>query len=417
MKEEQSNESKKMGLSAAVALVFAGMVGSGILFLAHDMNHCGTWGVFSWILGAIMTYCMFLSFANVNDTFLRNNPGIKSPDMLDFLQMRFCATSSFIICLGHFAALTFCASVMALTLGNYFIGLVPGFILCNKSIAALSLLLMFGINVVSFSYANALNGGLNIIKLLFFLGISIFGAMYAPSYTPNFGSISLLFSGAGITMFAFMGIEYGIFAAGSIENPEENVIKATRYGLIAASVVFIGVYVACLFVLNGDLSSTTPVYDASLKLFGDVGAKLVGIVAIFSCLTGLNGNLVVQGNSLRNFSKKSFLPSIFDAETKEGFPWRGALLSLLISMLLILGSDKLDLSIVGVTFIGVLYLAVVLVDCLVNGINLVSLLALISCAIMLCNSFKINILAIAAVFYLMGYGLKFWNDSLKQEVK
>ncbi|WP_342261890.1 APC family permease [Alphaproteobacteria bacterium endosymbiont of Tiliacea citrago] len=399
--------SSKMGLWAATALVFSGMVGSGILFLPYKMASCGSWGIFSWIMGAIMTYCMFLSFAGVNNYYLKNMSN-KNPDIMDFLKLKYCDRNAFLLAFGHFFAMAICASVTALALGNYFLGLFPGSILCAKSIASLSLLLMFFINLISFGAANALNFWLTLAKLLFFLLIAILGVGYASSYKPVFGSPTLLFSGAATTMFAFMGIEFGIFASGSIENPEENVIKATKYGLISASLIFIGVYLAALFIIP-DLSLTkTPIYDCSIVLFGKIGAKIIAVVAILSCLTGLNGNLVVQGNSLRNFSKKKHIVNCFDVETSQGFPWRGALTSLTISILIIWFSS-LDLEVFAVTFIGVLYTSVVVLDILLNGLAPQSLLAIVSSAIMLCNSFTLPVIIGSAFIYLVGYCIKFFS--------
>lgn len=411
----KNNDTKKIGLWSAVALVFSGMVGSGILILPSAMGHCGTWGFFSWILGAFMTYAMFMSFAGVNDYYIRNVKNAKNPDILDFLRLRYCHNTSFLLAFGHFAASAVSAAVTSIALANYFLGLTNGFPLCVSSVASLALLLMFIINLVSFGAANIINLWLTITKLIFFLAIAILGMTYFPTYTPHFESVSLMFSGAGITMFAFMGIEYGIFSSGSIENPEVNAIKATKYGLIFASIVFIGVYTAALFMIP-DLSATkTPIYDCAVILLGLNGAKIIGVVAVLSCLTTLNGILVVQGNSLRNFSKKQYLFSFFNSETSQGFPWRGALASLFLSLIVIWAPIKMDLTIFSVTFIGLLYSSVVILEMMLNGISSSGLLAIISCGIMLCNV-NIFVIAVVAFVYVIGYLLKYLT-AISKEMK
>lgn len=405
-KVQNVNGSQKMGLWSAVALVFSGMVGSGILFLPHTMAYCGSWGFFSWILAGIMTYCMFLSFAGVNKYFLRHSGAVKNPDVIDFLRLRYCNNTSYVLSYGHFAAMVVTGAVTSIALGDYFVGLFPHSVLCVKSVASLSLLLMFVINLLSFGAANALNFGLSLLKLVFFVLISVLGAFYFPTYTPTFKSTSLLFSGAASAMFAFMGIEFGIFASGSIENPEENVIKATKYGLIASSIVFIGVYTATLFILPDLAATNTPVYDCAIVLFGSIGAKIIGVIALVSCLTSLNGNLVVQGNSLRNFAKKGYLPAFFNYETSQGFPWRGGLTSLCMSLAIIWNPFYVDLQVFAVTFIGVLYFAIIILEMMLNGISITSLLALMSNCIMLWNSLVFNVIFVSALVYFAGYLVK-----------
>lgn len=410
------SEIKKMDLFQAVAMIFSGMVGSGVLFLPNQMAHCQSWGIFSWCLGSLMGYCIFLSFVGVND-YITENIGNKVPCMLDFLRLGYRENIVFLLVFGHFVAMSMTSAVAALSFSDYFVGLFPEYgCWCGRTLSTIVLLLVFLLNIISFGAANSVNFLLSLLKLAFFLLISILGVSRASTYTPTFGPPTLLFNGAAISMFAFLGIEFGIFAAGSIENPKENVIKSTKIGLVFSSFIFIGIFSACLFVLP-DLSKTkTPVYDCAIRLTGSLGGRIVGFIALASCLTGLNGRLVIQGNCLRDFAKKKFVSKIFGAQTAQGFPWVGSFFSLFISFAMIWNPFQVDMTLFIVTLVAFLYCSIVMLNILLNGISIRSLLAVLSCCLMLYNINLIVILAVAVVYFI-GYILKTINDRCSKSLK
>ncbi|WP_342261892.1 APC family permease [Alphaproteobacteria bacterium endosymbiont of Tiliacea citrago] len=402
------NEIKKMSLWQAVAMIFSGMVGSGVLFLPYKMAHCKTWGIFSWFLGAVMSYCIFLSFVGINN-YIQDNIGNKTPSVLDFLRLGYNDTVAFLLIFGHFFAMSMSSAVTAISFSDYFFGLFPCYFCSKQLLSSFVLLSIFLLNILSFGAANALNFWLTLVKLLFFLLISMCGAFYYSSYSPCFETSALLFDGAAITMFAFLGIEFGIFASGSIENPKENVIKATKIGLFLSSITFIGIFASCLFILPNLEQTKTPVYDCAIILLGPIGGKIVGSVALLSCLTGLNGRVVVQGNSLQDFSKKKFVSKIFGAKTSQGFPWIGSFFSLLISFGVIWMPFKIELTLFIVVLVGFLYCAIVLSDLLLNGFSLMVLLAIMSCCLMMYNA-NLTVVLAAFLVYFIAYIFKIINS-------
>lgn len=399
---EQNLEIKKMNLLQAIAMVFSGMVGCGLLFLPSEMACCGVWGLGSWVLGSIMAYCVFLSFIGVNNYYFESLKTKKFPIMLDFLRLGYTDDLAFLLLFGHFIAMSMTCAVTALAFSHYFSQLFPSVMLYinYQFVASGALLLMFAINIISFGAANSINFWLSCIKTLFFLLISILGMSYFSTYNPYVPSSKFILSGASTTMFAFMGLEFGILAAGSIEKPRTNVIKATKYGLFISALIFIGVYCAALFIVPNLSKTKTPIYDCAITIFGPIGAQVIGVVSLLSCLTGINGRLIVQGNALRDLSKAKIFIKCFESETAQGFAWIGACFSLIISFFVVWSPWSLDLTNFIIVLVGLLYCSIVALNIMVNGMSFISLLAIFSCIIMLWNIQIITVLQIMLVYFI-----------------
>lgn len=408
-----SDQKNKMGLLGTVALIVSGMVGCGILILPKSMAKFGTWGFLSCFLAAYMAYSIFKSFIRVRTKYMNDNVG-SNPNIIDFLKMLYCDTTSFLITFGHFTGISASCAAIAYALSQYLIPLITDFQVCDFTVmlvAILSLLLVFLINLVSTKLADYLNQSLNVVKVVFFFVIAIIGSFYFRNYNIDFvdgaRSLPLLFLGAATAMFTFMGIEFAIFASDSIAEPHKNIEKGTLIGLIITTLIFFGVYSACSFVIADLANCDTPVSTLALFMFGAIGAKIVGIIAILSCLTSLNGCLMVQGNSFRVFVKKGWLPEKLGKQNESGFPFFGALFSIMLSSLWLLlpflNSELIQT--MAVCFIAMVYLAIVLVDLKVSGFKITTLLGLLSSLIMLCQ-INYSVIMIMIVIYASAYLIK-----------
>lgn len=418
MRDNSSNG--KIGLFGTIALVFSGMVGAGILVLPKKLAVYGSWSFIAWGIAAYMTYCIFKSFVSVRKIYTNKYNYVKNPSILDFFRMLYCENTSFLIAFGHFIALTATSAVISMTLGTYLSSFLRSdFPICSYHFSIIAVILIFVINYISIKFGNFLNQSLSFIKFVFFVSIAIAGFTYFNMEAFDFSGQTFLqvannlSSASAIAMFAFMGIEFAVFSGDSIENPDENIPKGTLIGLILATIVFFGVYIATVFVLPDVSVCDTSVKEASGMIFGEIGGFLVGIVAILSCITSLLGTSIVQGNSFKNFVAKKWLPSFLGKESSCCFPWVGAFVSTLISICWIASSDYLhstfglDLSIIPIIFIALVYLAIALVDLYYNGLTVQGVLAFISSLIMLLiiKDYPIIIL-IMIIIYGLGFLVK-----------
>ena len=280
-----------LGLWGATALVVSGMVGAGILKLPKAMAAYGSWSIAGWVLSALMAYSIALIFNRLAEHF-SDNDEISSP--VDFIQFYFKDQVAYIIAFGYFFATTAACAYVAEVFADYVFEFLP----YNKFLLSASVMfLLFALNVISFGASGSSLIVLTILKIVFFLLISLFGLKYFNTYEFAFGNVENLFASASTAMFAFIGVEYAVLARDSIEDPEKNVILSTKIGLFFALLVFLGVHCATIFVLKSPANALMPVYEAGLIMFGDSFKYAICLIGSISCLTTLNGILIVQGSN------------------------------------------------------------------------------------------------------------------------
>lgn len=392
-----------LGLCGATALVTGGMVGAGILVLPSIMSVFGTWSVAGWLLAAFIAYSIATIFGRLSTMF----KGGAGP--VHYIADTFGPNYGYLVAFGYFLAMCFSGSAIAMTLGDYALPLL-GCADCIPSwlvgyIVALALL---GLNMLSSGSANALLVLFTGIKVLFFFAIAAFGCTNFASYQPHFGPITDIFKSSSMAMFAFLGIEFAAAASSSIKDPEKNVKRATTLGLLFSTIAFIGVHCAVMFTLPDAQNSATPVYDTAVILFGNLRwlATAFGLVAIISCLSTLNGIIVVQGSNLKNVADRSWLHKSLGTKTKQGFAWKGGLIFAVLSLLILQTFSKPTMLTLAVSFIAILYLLSCAVDMKKKGVDIYNIMGVVSSLLMLYNV-DLYILSLMIGIYALGFIAKF----------
>lgn len=390
-----------LGLIGATALVAGGMVGGGILLLPSIMGVFGTWSIFGWMLATLMTYSIAKVFGRLSKTF----KGGDGP--MQYIGETFGSNYGFLAGWGYFFGMCFSGSLVATALGNYALPLIgcdfiPGWMIGSGVIA-----LLFLLNMFSAGSANGLLVVLTFIKIAFFGLIAIVGMKNVGAYQVSFGPATDLFKSASLAMFAFLGVEFASLASGSIKNPEKNVARATNFGLIIASLIFIGVHCAVLFVLPDVSASSRPVYDAAEILFGDIGAILISIVAIVSGLSTLNGMLIVEANTAKAVSVRGWASKNLSKTNKQGFAWVGGLIFCTFTLFILAKPifSEAVVCILANSLVGMVYLFSTLVDAKKSGWDIHNVLACISSLLILYNV-NMFVLLVMIVLYLLGFVFK-----------
>ncbi len=398
-----------LGLWGATTLVTAGMVGAGILILPSILAVFGSWSIVGWFLAAGMSYSIATIFGRLSRSF----KGGAGP--VYYIGETFGDNASFLASWGYFIAMTASSACSAIALGMYaspVFGL-EGTLFTPALIGVLFLSIIFILNVLSGSSANTVLLVMTAIKVVAFLLMGIFGFKNIGSYSPNFGPTTDLFKSASIAMFAFLGIEFASLT--KVKDPEKNVMKATKYGLFFATLVFLGVHCAVIFALPDAASSNRPVYDAAMVLFGNYGAVALGFVAVISCLSTLHGILLVQASTVENLSKKGWMPKMLSDLTKDGFAWKGGLAFVGIVIFAVLFAPDLakKANHMATAMVAILYLACCFVDLKKHGLDVYNGLAIVSSLLILYN-INLVMLAIIIGIYSAGLALKFLNTQCKK---
>jgi APA family basic amino acid/polyamine antiporter len=148
---------------------------------------------------------------------------------------------------------------------------------------------------------------------------------------------------AGLTFWAFLGLESGTVPADKVENPERNVPRATMIGILIAGLIYLGISLAFAFYMPvaEAAASPAPVADFLGKTFGSGIAVAVALFAAISAFGTLNGWILVQGEMPWAMARGGVFPRWFAAESARGTPLRGHIISsLLLTGMVLLNSQK-----------------------------------------------------------------------------
>ena len=145
----------------------------------------------------------------------------------------------------------------------------------------------------------------------------------------------------------FVGIESATVPAGSAKNPAKNIGRATIFGTVLVAVIYIlssGVVMG--MIPNAELQNTTaPFAEAAGIIFGPVGAVVIAIGAIISCLGALNGWILLQGQIAMAAAADGLFPfaSFFAKKNKNGVPANATVMTSILISLLLFGTTSPNL--------------------------------------------------------------------------
>jgi len=168
---------------------------------------------------------------------------------------------------------------------------------------------------------------------LFFLNGSYFAVTDTSPRTIAHGITAT----ATLTLWAFLGLECATIPAGTIQNAERTIPRATIVGTLLTGLIYILSTIAVMgLVPPAVLAQTTAPYaDAARVLAGSTGAAVVSIGAAISCFGALNGWILIVGQLPLAVGQDGLFPSIFCRTSGAGTPHLGLLIGAVMSTALI----------------------------------------------------------------------------------
>ena len=401
-------QSKKMTFMEATALVASGIVGSGLLTISRQLSKFGFWGIVVWPVSALLIYSIFLIFVRISSN-IRNKDGKFAEDLIEIINITLGERIGFLLAFGYFVAISASCAFVTNILGDYFSVLFPQY---NKIvISSLCLFLIFVLNMVNPKAANKILLLLTIVKLSFFAFIGVAGSTYFNNYELVFSSPLNLISAIPVAIFAFFGFEYAIFSRDSIQNPEKNVYKSTVLGVFLSAIVFVLIHLMVVFTIKDPATSLKPVYDAGCYMFGDLFGLVIVFIGIISCVTTLNGMLLVQGNRMYNTAMIENVPMIYNLKTSQGFAYAGAIVTCLSSIII----NILEVPVINyATFlIFIMYAACLAIDIKDKGLDFKNTIAGLSIGIVMYSIFatvELLFFVNVGIIYIIGLILQILNN-------
>ncbi|MGL4740768.1 MAG: APC family permease [Sarcina sp.] len=329
---------KEIGLFMATALVISNMVGAGILMLPATLAQVSGPGatIIAWTLTGVGALIMALTFANLGSKIPKNG------GIYEYSRMAYGNFGGFMSAWLYWNGSWIGNASMFIVATTYLTGVFP-ILGQNKIICfifASSLLWMCTyINIRGTKFAGRITAGLTVFKILLFgtfIVIAFMGFNKA-NITPMFptgkgiGTIPLA---AGVTLWAFMGLETASVTGGEIKNPEKNIKRSTILGMLISASLYLVISIAAMGAMSQtDLAaSSAPITDIISKVLNVGNLSIISIFIAISVLGTSLGWLLSTARVSFAAGEDGVFPKVFSKiHPKYGTPY----MSLIISSILV----------------------------------------------------------------------------------
>jgi amino acid transporter len=162
-------------------------------------------------------------------------------------------------------------------------------------------------------------------------GLVLAGGIEPPVPLPPVADLG---AAALLILFAFVGFENSVVAAGETANPERTIPRALLATILATACLYFLVQLAYVAVMDPG-ASKTPLIDFGRALLGPAGALILTAAAIFSLLGNISGGMTATTRTTYAMGRDGLLPRWFGrvgaryATPANSIAFMGALIALL----------------------------------------------------------------------------------------
>ena len=344
---QQINMKRQISFGQALATVVGSVIGAGVFFKIGTITaQTGSTSMtlFVWILAGIISIASGLTISEIAAS-LKINGAIK------YLDYTYGRVWGFLFGWAQMIVY-FPAQIGALSsiFGVQFVSLFGIKARYSNLIAILLVLFLLGINLIGTKFSSKMQSVITILKIIPIALIIIWG-LFNPVKIP--APIIPLTVGTGHSfptaisqgllsaLFAFEGWIVVTNLANEVKNPEKDLSRAIILGLSAITLIYVLINYTFMTVLPIDqlTNNNNAAFQASMKLFGQFGEKLVTVGILISVygavnafmLTGMRTPYILAQDNLLPFSNK-----IGKANIHTGVPVVGAFIVDAIAIIMIL---------------------------------------------------------------------------------
>jgi APA family basic amino acid/polyamine antiporter len=320
------NKTQKVGLITATSLVVGNMIGAGIYVLPATLAGYGSITIVGWILSALGALVLAKIFGNFSKIIVNKSGGpytYTREGFGDFIG--FLVAWGYWICIWVGNAAIVIALIAAL---SFFFPILETNKVLSVGVGLAFIWFFSWINSRGVKESGRIQVITTIIKLLPLVLIILIGAfMFDINNFPDFNltgesNLSTIPLVATLTLYAFLGLECATIPAENIINPEKIVPKATIYGTMISTVIYILSTVVLFGMLPVDVlkNSPAPFAEASKLIGGEFAGYFVAAGAAVSAIGALNGWILVSGQIPMATARDKLFPRIFKKENSKGAP-------------------------------------------------------------------------------------------------
>jgi len=343
-----ASSAHKMGVVALTLVTASNMMGSGVFMLPTNLAGVGYISLWGWLFTIIGVIALALVFAKTSLLTPRSGGIVAYASDAFGPFIGFQTTMCYWISawVGNVALLV--AGVGYLSyffpeLKNPAIGSIAAIVIAWAFIFLAS----FGAKVAGRAQSFTAS-----CMLVVVLGVGIVGwfwfdpHMFSQVYNGTGKSdSSAIIAASSIALWGFLGVESAVVSSGQVDKPEYTVPRATVFGLLIASVCYVGSCTVIMGLVPHDelVNSAAPFADAARYMFGETAGNIASALSIIACFGSISGWLILQSEGPRAGAQQGLFPKFFSDTNKRDVPMKSLIFTgvLMSGVLLMTASPNL----------------------------------------------------------------------------
>ncbi|MGP1505006.1 MAG: APC family permease [Eggerthia catenaformis] len=334
---------KNLGITTAISIVVGCVIGSGIFFkpqAIYSATHGAPGlGLIAWIITGIASVCGALTFAEIAIMFPRTG------GIVTYLKEAFGETIGFLA--GWIQVLVFYPAMIS-ALAVAFSNQLSLFLKTDQYIIVIAIgciIILAGMNSLGSKPAGRLQIIFTVSKLIPIVLLIIFGFIKgqndAPLFSPMIGkdinTVVVLGQLMVSVLFAFEGWTGVGAIAGELKNPGKDLPRAIIGGVSIIMAIYLIINIAYLKVIPASSLAflKAPAAAVAIKLFGNIGGKIIAVGIMISVFGACNGFLMSGSRVAFAMAQEETLPfsSYLSKLNKDKVPFYSIFLVALIGII------------------------------------------------------------------------------------
>ncbi len=339
---DENKSVKKLGLFTATSLVIGNMIGAGIFLMPSALAAYGGISILGWLFSAAGSFVLAKVFSNLSIMLPYKTGGpyaYSKAGLGDF--------AAFLVAWGYWISIWLANAAISIA----FVGAIgvffPVFVEDKVFAVGLGLLTIWGltwVNALGIQQSGKVQLVTTVLKLIPLVLVIVGGLFFFDfdNFTPFNSSGKSTFEAititAALTLYAFMGVESATIPSENIENPEKTIPKATLWGTLVTTLVYIlgTVVVMGMIPLHELAESAAPFSDAMAIIGGEWGRNIVAVGVAIAAFGALNGWILVQGQIAMATARDHLFPKIFEKKNGKGVPVLGMVIGSVLTSIMLL---------------------------------------------------------------------------------
>jgi APA family basic amino acid/polyamine antiporter len=338
-----ASKTKKIGIWICISLVVGNMIGSGIFLLPASLAPYGGVSIIGWVITALGALMTALVFARMSRRFPKQGGPYR------YAYDNFGEFAGFSVAWSYWISIWCGNAAIAVASVTYLGFFWPVLQQSPPHAITVTLIILWSLTLLNTRGVREAGIFQLISTILKFIPLAVLGvaaffvfdkAAFEPFNLSGAPITSSIAATAALTLWAFLGLESATIPADTVDNPKSTIPKATMWGFIIATVIYITSQVTIMSVVpNAELQqSGAPFADAARYLWGDTAAIVIAIGAVISCLGALNGWILLQGQVPMTAARDGLLPKIFQDKNNDGVSIPALVISSILISILVMAN-------------------------------------------------------------------------------